>query len=135
MKPTKGIAVDGYCHGNPGQGGYRGVCLETGKELFRSDYPYITNNLAEFLGICHAVGLIKTKKLDYPAVYSDSQIAISWFNSQRISTGISPQKGETALRGMHKCLKWLSEQKSLVSVCKWNTKEWGEVPADFGNKR
>lgn len=137
-KPNVGIVVDGYCLGNPGAGGYKGVDLSTGKTLFKRNYPYITNNLAEFLGIIHAIGynrkLLKEGKEDYPFIFSDSNTAISWVKSQKVSSGIDIYKGQVALQDLKKCLIFLSEQKRDILVLKWETKEWGENPADFGNK-
>lgn len=102
--PSSGIIVDGYCLGNPGVGGYKGVCLKTKDVLFKKNYPYITNNLAEFLGTCHALGYAKKINTDYGVVYSDSNTAIGWIKSQKISTGISQVKGKQALEDMHKNL-------------------------------
>ena|ERR1035437_6062123 len=132
--PTHGISVDGFCSGNPGPGGYRGVDLSTGEVLFRRNYNWCTNNLAEFMGVVHAVSYVKVKKLDYGVVYSDSAIAIGWFRSQKISSGIDLMKGKDVLEDLRRSLLWLSEQKHLIAVNKWQTKLWGECPADFGNK-
>ena len=30
--------------------------------------------------------------------------------------------------------KWLKENKYSTPILKWETKEWGEIPADFGRK-
>lgn len=131
--PQFGIAVDGYCLGNPGQGGYQGICLQTKKILFKRNYMHITNNLAEFLGVCHALGY--AKKNDLSVVYSDSNTALTWARSRKPSTGINPIKGKDALEDMKKCLMWLDEQKRIPLLLKWETKLWGEIPADFGNKK
>ena len=29
---------------------------------------------------------------------------------------------------------WLKTPRPEVKIYKWNTKEWGEIPADFGRK-
>ncbi|MGB4604208.1 MAG: ribonuclease H, partial [Bacteroidales bacterium] len=31
-------------------------------------------------------------------------------------------------------LKWLKEHPQHAEVRKWNTQEWGEIPADFNRK-
>ena len=33
-----------------------------------------------------------------------------------------------------KAEKWLKENKYSTPILKWETKEWGEIPADFGRK-
>ena len=30
--------------------------------------------------------------------------------------------------------RWLLSNSYTISVYKWNTEEWGEIPADFGRK-
>jgi len=30
--------------------------------------------------------------------------------------------------------KWLKENTYTTRILKWETKEWGEIPADFGRK-
>jgi ribonuclease HI len=30
--------------------------------------------------------------------------------------------------------KWLKENKYATQILKWETKAWGEIPADFGRK-
>lgn len=133
-RPDFGLAVDGYCHLTTMQGGYKGVDIKTGKILFKKNYPYITNNLAEFLAICHALGYNKKLDLDYPVIYSDSVTAITWVRNCKVNTECDKYKGVLALQDVDKCLRWLSEQKRKTTVLKWKTKEWGEIPADFGHK-
>ena len=33
-----------------------------------------------------------------------------------------------------RAIKWLNENKYNVNILKWDTKLWGEIPADFGRK-
>lgn len=135
MKPTNGIVVDGYCTGNPGPGGYKGVDLETGEILFKSpEYPFVTNNLVEYIAIVHAMMYIKKNFTDHSIIYSDSEVAIGWLKKGKISSGIDMKKGEVILDKLGRCTRWLSEQKRTTDVKQWITKEWGENPADFGNK-
>lgn len=144
-KPNSGIAVDGYCKGNPGPGGYRGVDIETGEILFeyhssKENPPEeCTNNIAEFLGIVHALGYAKnlSKKggKSYSTVYSDSEIAIAWVKSKGCGTKFNTGKHKEVAHRIWKCEMFLVEQKSLPTLKKWETKNWGEIPADFGNKK
>lgn len=120
------IAVDGYVHPNPGEGGYRGVCALSGEELFRNDIGMTTNNIAEFLAIVHAIAL--TKDMD-TIIYSDSEIAIRWVMEKRCSTRY-PFNGDLIVRA----LDHLRHTKDTHRVSKWITKKWGEIPADPGYK-
>ena len=80
MKPTKGIAVDGSTSGNPGLSEYRGVDLETGKVIFYKKIGVATNNITEFIALCHAVLLSLGKET---TIYTDSQTAISWLKKKQ----------------------------------------------------
>ena len=60
-KPTRGIAVDGSCLGNPGIMQYQGIDIETGERLFYNRIPLGTNNIAEYLAIIHAFMYCKKK--------------------------------------------------------------------------
>lgn len=134
-KPTKGIAVDAWCSGNPGPGGYRGIDIATGLVLFKRSYPYITNNLAEFIAISHGIGFCKNKNKNYDRVFTDSEIAMAWIEKQGYKSSIELEKGKLAIDDANKSIRFLSQQKSMPSVIKWLTKEWGEIPADFNRKR
>ncbi len=135
-KPTKGIAVDGYCKGNPGPGGYRGVDIETGEVLFKYNTVHCTNNIAEFLGIVHALMYIKKfRAKGYNTVYTDSEIAMAWVGKKACGTKFEKERYVELCQRIFKCEMFLVECKSLPSYRKWITAEWGEIPADFGNKR
>lgn len=135
-KPTKGIAVDGYCKGNPGPGGYRGVDIETGEILFNARIDKCTNNIAEFIGLCHALGFVKKNRAkNYGIIYTDSEIAMAWIDKKGCGTKFDLKANPDLAKMIFKCEMFLLEAKSLPGFAKWQTKEWGEVPADFGYKR
>lgn len=135
MKPTKGIAVDGFCSGNPGFGGYRGIDIETNKQLFYHSYELCTNNLTEFIGLVHGLMFIKKTGFEPMVIYTDSQTAIAWFNKKCSNSSlVESGKSKKCLDTLQRCERWLIEQKSLSSVLKWETKLWGEIPADFDRK-
>lgn len=135
MKPTKGIVVDGACSGNPGPGEYRAVDLETGKELFRQKFKSTTNNIMEFCGIVHALKWRKENSSDLQ-IYSDSVIGIAWVEKKKANSSL-PMNESTGVMYtfIRNCEMWLlNNTKNNLPVNKWVTKEWGEIPADFGNK-
>jgi len=50
------IAVDAACSGTPGPMEYRGVHIQSGKQLFHAGpYEDGTSNVGEFLAIVHAL--------------------------------------------------------------------------------
>lgn len=129
MKPTKGISVDGGCSGNPGNAYYRAVDIETGEELFNVNIGIATNNIAEFLGACHALYYRNNKNLDLP-IYSDSKTAITWIKNKKANTSYSESSINDKLRKAENFLKGLKD----VKILKWETSLYGEIPADFGLK-
>ena len=127
IKPIKGICVDAGTEGNPGPCFYRGLDLETGKILFEKQLGLGTNNIAEFLAVCHAIHYVNKHKLNTD-IYSDSVTAIAWVrNKQHKSTF----DGEVSKR-LNKACEFLKNNNIIIK--KWLTKEWGEIPADFGRK-
>lgn len=136
MKPTKGIVVDGYSLGNPGDSGYKGIDLETGKIVFQGKLKHCSNNVAEFLAVCHGLGYIKDiwrkEGKEYNSVYTDSQTAIAWVEKKEINTSCTMD--DESRDKVARSLRFLTQTGGLAGVRKWNTKEWGESPADFGHK-
>lgn len=129
------VAVDAACSGNPGDLEYRGVDLATGKQLFiRGPYEQGTNNIGEFLGIVHALIVLKEKGLDLP-IYSDSRTAISWVKKGKANTSLRRTPVNKPLFDLvDKAEAWLKENSYSTQVLKWDTGRWGEIPADFGRK-
>lgn len=134
---TKSISVDAACSGNPGSMEYRGVLTNSGKEVFAQG-PFLrgTNNVGEFLALVHALALLKKKKLPELPVYSDSQTAISWVRKKNCKTKlIFNEKNEKLKNLIVRAENWLKENTFQNPILKWETKAWGEIPADFGRKK
>ena len=129
------ICVDGACSGNPGVAEYRGVDTQTGAEFFRQGpYDDGTNNVMEFLGIVHALAFCKQRNLDLP-IYSDSKNAITWVKYKNPRTKLKPtSKNQKIFELIDRAVKWLHENNYKNKILKWETKAWGENPADFGRK-
>lgn len=128
------LAVDAACSGNPGAMEYRGVYIETGEEIFHFGPMKGTNNIGEFLAIVHGLAMLKQKNLPMP-IYSDSANAISWVKQKKCKTKL-PRTAETEelFQIIERAENWLSNNKYSTRIMKWETKEWGEIPADFGRK-
>lgn len=134
MKPNKGLAVDGSSRGNPGPSGYKIVDIETGKELFQIDIGHSTNNIAEFIGLVHALDY--ALKNGYDSVYCDSNTAITWVKNKVVKTTLKNNTNTSkSLDIMSRALKHLEKLKNYKPLIqKWETDKWGESPADFGFK-
>jgi len=129
------IAVDAACSGNPGKMEYRGVFTETNTELFRSKvFEEGTNNIGEFLAIVHCLAWQQKKRINYP-IYSDSQNAINWMKAGKARTKLfRSAKTEELFQLIERAEFWLKNNDFRVPILKWDTKSWGEIPADFGRK-
>ncbi len=128
-------SVDAACSGVPGPLEYRGVFTRTGQEIFREGpYQNGTNNVGEFLAIVQALKWLKRKKLSEP-VYSDSATAIKWVRRKVCNTSLKPDARNARLfKLIDQAEKWLHENEVKNPVIKWETREWGEIPADYNRK-
>lgn len=129
------IAVDAACSGNPGDLEYRGVYIQTGEEIFKQGpFEMGTNNIGEFLAIVHGLALLKQKESNLP-IYSDSANAITWVKNKKCKTKLERiPENESLFYMIERAEKWLRENTYTNPVIKWETKKWGEIPADFGRK-
>ena len=128
------LAVDAACSGNPGPMEYRGVHVASRQEIFHFGPMKGTNNIGEFLALVHGLALLKQKGFDMP-IYSDSANAISWVKQKKCKTKLSRTAETEALFVLiERAEKWLKENKYTTPILKWETREWGEIPADFGRK-
>ena len=128
------IAVDAACSGNPGQMEYRGVYLATGEEIFHFGPIMGTNNLGEFLAIVHGLALLEKQNSPIP-IYSDSRNALLWIKHKKCKTKLE-QTDETAeaFAMIERAERWLQSHTYNNPLIKWETAQWGEIPADFGRK-
>ena len=131
----KSWSVDAACSGNPGTMEYRGVETRSGKELFRQGpYEQGTVNIGEFLAIVHALALLRKSGSDLP-VYSDSRTAIKWVSQKKANTKLLPEERNRRIFDLvSRAEKWLQDNDYPNRILKWQTKYWGEIPADFGRK-
>ncbi len=125
------LAVDAACSGKTNLAEYQGVITETGTQVFHvGPLQKATNNIGEFLALVHALAYLKKNNIKMP-IYSDSRIAMGWVKKKRVNTSSEdPHTQQLIQRG----LKWLHENSWDVPILKWETKAWGEIPADFGRK-
>ena len=129
------LAVDAACSGNPGVMEFRGVIADTGTEVFhRGPFEGGTNNIGEFLAI--VLGLAYLKKHNLPwNLYSDSRTGLAWLKKKKAETKIEWTSSNLAILEMIRAAEaWLRENNYTTQVMKWDTDNWGEIPADFGRK-
>jgi len=130
------IAVDAACSGNPGDMEYRGVDTFNKAELFRQGpFAMGTNNIGEFLAIVHGLAMLQKENKPHTSIYTDSRTAISWVKHKRTKTKLTrTSQNEVLFVLISRAEKWLQNNSFSNPLVKWETKLWGEIPADFGRK-
>ena len=133
---THSIAVDAACSGNPGTMYYRAIDLSTGTIYFsQGPFAKATNNIGEFLAIVHALAQLALSG-DSRTIYSDSKIAISWVKQKKCKTKLPMEAANQKVFELIECAeKWLHTHTYTNPILKWETQLWGEIPADYGNKK
>lgn len=130
-RPISGIATDGAHSAKERLTRFRAVDLFSGKELLCESVGNWTNNIGEFLGIIAAVKYI----LEHPEapriIYSDSITAVTWYQKRRTASS----RHCPALLKAEIFLKAMEERLKNIRVEHWDNRLWGEIPADFGNKK
>lgn len=129
------IAVDAASSGNPGRMEYRGVDTKTKKMLFhQGPFEQGTSNVGEFLALVHGLAFLQQKKSDR-ILYSDSRIAIGWVRKKKCGTKlVKNAKNAQLFELIERAENWLKKNRFNTPIVKWETKAWGEIPADFGRK-
>jgi len=129
------ISVDAASSGNPGVMEYRGVDTQTKALLFhKGPFQKATNNIGEFLALVHGLALLKNQESQV-MLYTDSVTAMSWVRKKKCNTKLKRSKENQAVFVLiDRAEQWLQNNTFTTKVVKWETKSWGEIPADFGRK-
>ena len=129
------LSVDAACNMVTGSMEYRGVHTGTKELWFRQGpFPKASNNIGEFLSLVHGLALLKQKKMSIP-IYSDSITAIAWVRQKKHKSIVLPtEENEVIFDLLVRAELWLQNNSFNNPIIKWNTKKWGEIPADFGRK-
>jgi ribonuclease HI len=130
IRPECGIATDAAHSTKRLITEYQGVDLTTGERIFYKNLGDQTVNIGEFLGVVEAVKYIIENDYQPRVIYTDSITAISWFYNKRTAS----KKKNKELQKAEIFLKALAADVDTIKVVHWNNREWGETPADFGNK-
>ena len=129
------IAVDAASSGNPGKMEYRGVDTKSKKQLFhQGPFEEGTNNIGEFLALVHGLAFLKQKQSNR-ILYTDSKTAMSWIRKKNCNTKLErSEKNKDLFALVDRAINWLKTNTYTTTIVKWETKAWGEIPADFGRK-
>ncbi|WP_341215288.1 ribonuclease H family protein [uncultured Wocania sp.] len=129
------ISVDAASSGNPGIMEYRGVDTKTKKQLFiQGPFEEGTNNIGEFLALVHGLSFLKKHNSDR-IIYTDSKTAMSWVRKKMCNSKLERnEKNKPVYDLVDRAIDWLKNNTYKTVIVKWETKAWGEIPADFGRK-
>ncbi len=129
------LCVDAACNMTNGTMEYRGV--HTGKReqwFIKGPFVKASNNIGEFLALVHGLALLKQMNLNIP-IYSDSITAIAWVRHKKHKSIVLPtEENELIFDLLQRAENWLHANHFSNPILKWETKIWGEIPADFGRK-
>lgn len=135
-RPIKdSLCVDAAWNTATGDMEYQGVYYKTGGLIFKKGpFKDGTNNIGEFLAIVHALGYAKKNGILLP-IYSDSRNAIGWVRQKKANTRLErTHRNAELFELLERAETWLKNNAYTNPVLKWETRDWGENPADFGRK-
>ena len=102
--------------------------------LAKAPFAQGTNNIGEFLAIVHGLAFLKQNSSDR-VIYTDSRTAMSWVRKKNCNTKLKETGKNKALFDLiRRAIVWLKNNAYNTPIVKWETKAWGEIPADFGRK-
>lgn len=129
------LAVDAACNMVTKQMEYRGVHTTTKKVWFhQGPFQGASNNIGEFLAIVHGLALLKQMNSPIP-IYTDSITAIAWVRHKKHKSVVLPtEENEKIFDLLQRAELWLHNNTYTTKIIKWDTRTWGEIPADFGRK-
>jgi ribonuclease HI len=108
---------------------WQGLDMQTWEYIISSPvYKNGTNNVAEFLALVEALKY----RDDDRVIFSDSKIAISWCIKKVCNTDCKELWSD--LKQLIKDALDFLKDYEVKNVYLWETKAWGENPADYGRK-
>jgi ribonuclease HI len=82
----------------------------------------------------HGLAMLKKEKSN-KILYTDSRTAMSWVKKKKCNTKLKPTpENQPLFELVSRAELWLKTNSFSTTVVKWETKAWGEIPADFGRK-
>ena len=60
---------------------------------------------------------------------------MSWVRKKTCNTKLErSEKNKSLFELVDRAVNWLKDNSYTTTIVKWETKAWGEIPADFGRK-
>lgn len=127
-RPSQGITSDCGTHGNPGPCEYQVTDLQ-GKRLKHQHLGVHTNNFAELAGIEAMISVALDMK--ETVLWTDSLISMGWIKSGKLGTSVREPE---LIFGMLNRIRTQLHEHPELKLKKWDTRNWGQIPSDFGRK-
>ena len=131
MSPRAGITCDCAHSMKRGVTEFQAHDLATGERLFYENIGNKTVNIGEFLAVVESIKYIIEHDFPDKIIYSDSITAITWARNMKTAS----KKPCKELRKAEIFLKVNKYWVDQIQIIHWDTKKWGEIPSDFGNKK
>lgn len=129
------FSVDAACSCNPGPVEYRMINNHTKEILFHKQLPDGTNNIGEFLALVEGITYCQERNLNEIILYSDSVTAMAWVRKKFANSKYKIEgKDNNIIQLLSEAENWLNDNEINIVIKKWDTRNLGEIPADFGRK-
>lgn len=131
------LTVDGASNGTHCE--YQAVWHPSREQAFASKrFENGTNNIAEFLGLVHAIKYLMEHNKPLK-VYTDSVTAMAWIRDKKANTTahLTGKATNELTQLITEAEQFLQQNAAILNkaeILKWDTKHWGEIPADYGRK-
>ena len=104
------------------------------KNYHKGPFQKGTNNVGEFLALVHGLAYLKKIK-SQRLLYTDSKTAMTWVLKKKCNTKLDRSlENQPLFELIQRAEQWLKSNTFSTKIVKWETKSWGEIPADFGRK-
>jgi ribonuclease HI len=81
------------------------------------------------------LGYLKKHGHDPIPIFTDSKTAIAWVRNKKAKTKLERTDNNAVLFDLiERAENWLKTNTYNNPILKWDTENWGEIPADFGRK-
>jgi ribonuclease HI len=126
--------VDAWTSGNPGIGGCRAVFSDRSVATELNSNIAHTNNFYEIQaieqGIAYALNHEQESARIPVVIYTDSNTALAWIRNGSANT----KDDDIWISNMIRWIRDMLTKYPHVTVEKWDTEHYGEIPADYGRK-
>ncbi len=130
------LSVDAACNMKTRIMEFQAVNTKTKEEEFYlGPFEDGTNNIGEFLALYYGIRYLLKNPSKGKIIYSDSVTAMKWVRDAFANTKAQrTEKNKELFKMIDQAENWLKNNQHDIEVRKWQTKYWGEIPADFGRK-